>query len=51
MSVSGMALAYPVNVPMSKTLAGALLLLAAKPLAAQFPRQHVVIFEKQTDFP
>ena len=34
-----MALAYYVNVPMSKTLAGALLtLLAAKPLAAQFPR-------------
>ena len=34
-----MALAYYVNVPMSKILAGAFLtLLAAKPLAAQFPR-------------
>ena len=34
-----MALAYYVNVPMSKTLVAALLtLLAAKPMAAQFPR-------------
>ena len=34
-----MALAYYLNVPMSKALAGAILfLLAAKPLAAQFPR-------------
>ena len=34
-----MAFAYCLNMPMSKTLAGALLtLLAAKPLAAQFPR-------------
>src|SRR5687768_6096231 len=38
-SVSGMALAYYVNVPVSKILAGALLtFLAAKPSAAQFPR-------------